>query len=130
MTGRALYKRPPIRSIRPIVPHHESTPMFSTPAYAQTAAPGAGGASALLQIVPLVLIFVIFYFLLIRPQQKRMKQHRALIDAVKKGDTVVTGGGLVGKVTKVDELEVEVELAPSTRVRAEHGRAPGVERGG
>src|SRR3546814_15247820 len=71
MTGRALYKRPPIRSIRPIVPHHESTPMFSTPAYAQTAAPGAGGASALLQIVPLVLIFVIFYFLLIRPQQKR-----------------------------------------------------------
>ena len=93
--------------------------MFSTPAFAQTAAPAAGGgASAFLQIVPLIFIFVIFYFLLIRPQQKRMKQHRELIGSVKKGDTVVTGGGLVGKATKVDEQEVEVEIAPNTRVRA------------
>lgn len=93
--------------------------MFSTPAYAQSASNAAGGgAAAFLQLVPLILIFVIFYFLLIRPQQKRAREHRALIDAVKKGDTVVTGGGLVGKVTKVDELEVEVELAPNTRVRA------------
>lgn len=93
--------------------------MFSTPAYAQTAQNAAGGgAGAFLQLVPLILIFVIFYFLMIRPQQKRMKDHRALIDAVKKGDTVVTGGGLVGKVTKVDEVEVEVEIAPNVRVRA------------
>lgn len=105
--------------------------MFSSPAFAQTATGAAGGgASAFLQIVPLVLIFVIFYFLLIRPQQKRMKEHRALIDAVKKGDTVITGGGLVGRVTKVDELEVEVEIAPNTRVRAVKAtlsdvRAPG-----
>ena len=92
--------------------------MFSTPAFAQTAAPAAGGsAAAFMQIVPLVFIFVIFYFLLIRPQQKRAKEHRALIEAVKKGDTVVTGGGLVGKVTKVDEQEVEVEIAANVRVR-------------
>lgn len=93
--------------------------MFSTPAFAQTATNVAGGGAAgFLQILPLIFIFVIFYFLLIRPQQKRMKQHRALIDAVKKGDTVVTGGGLIGRVTKVDEVEVEVEVAPNTRVRA------------
>ena len=92
--------------------------MFSTPAFAQTAAPAAGGgAAAFMQIVPLVLIFVIFYFLLIRPQQKRAREHRALIEAVKKGDTVVTGGGLIGKVTKADEHEVEVEIAANTRVR-------------
>lgn len=108
--------------------------MFSSPAFAQTATgAAAGGASAFLQIVPLVLIFVIFYFLLIRPQQKRMKEHRALIEAVKKGDTVITGGGLVGRVTKVDELEVEVEIAPNTRVRAVKAtlsdvRAPGGAR--
>jgi preprotein translocase subunit YajC len=93
--------------------------MFSTPAFAQTATPAAGGgAAAFLQLVPLIFIFVIFYFLLIRPQQKRMKQHREQIGSVKKGDTVITGGGLVGKVTKVDEQEVEVEIAPSIRVRA------------
>jgi preprotein translocase subunit YajC len=70
-----------------------------------------------LQIAPLLLIFVIFYFLMIRPQQRRMKEHRALIDAVKKGDEVVTGGGLIGKVTRVQDQEVEVEIAPNTRVK-------------
>jgi len=69
-------------------------------------------------MAPLILIFVIFYFLLIRPQQRRMKTHQAMIAAVKKNDTVVTGGGLIGKVVKVDEHEVEVELAPSVRVKA------------
>lgn len=93
--------------------------MFATPAYAQAAggAPG-NGAAMFVQFLPLVFIFVIFYFLLIRPQQKRMKDHRALIESVKKGDTVVTGGGLIGKVTRVDETEVEIELAANTRVRA------------
>ncbi|HEY0132215.1 MAG TPA: preprotein translocase subunit YajC [Allosphingosinicella sp.] len=93
--------------------------MFSSPAYAQSGAEAApGGLSAVLvQFAPLLLIFVIFYFLLIRPQQKRMKQHRALIDAVKRGDTVVTGGGLIGKATKVDEAEVEIEIAPNVRVK-------------
>ena len=95
--------------------------MFSSPAYAQ-AAGGAGGApSALLQFLPLVFIFVIFYFLMIRPQQTRMKQHRAMIDAVKKGDTVVTGGGLIGKVTKVVDNEIEVEIAPTVKVKVVKG---------
>ena len=81
------------------------------------AAPSAG-ASFFVQTIPLVLVFVIFWFLLIRPQQKRMKEHQAQIQAVKKGDRVVTGGGLIGKVTKVGDVEVEVELAQGIRVQA------------
>jgi preprotein translocase subunit YajC len=84
---------------------------------AAAAAPSAG-ASFFIQTLPLVLIFVIFWFLLIRPQQKRMKDHQAQIAAVKKGDRVVTGGGLIGKVTKVTDDEVEVELAQGIRVNA------------
>jgi len=80
------------------------------------AAPSAG-ASFFVQTIPLVLVFVIFWFLLIRPQQKRMKEHQAQVQAVKKGDRVVTGGGLIGKVTKVGETEVEVELAQGVRVQ-------------
>ena len=92
--------------------------MFESPAYAQEAGAAAGGtASFFVQIFPLVLIFIIFYFLLIRPQQRRVKQHQAMVMAVKPRDTVVTGGGLIGKVTKVDENEVEVELAQGVRVR-------------
>jgi preprotein translocase subunit YajC len=95
--------------------------MFATPAYAQAAgsAAASGGATAFfVQMMPLVLIFVIFWFLLIRPQQQRMKQHRAMIEAVKKGDSVVTGGGLMGKVTKVDGDTVEVEIATGVKVKA------------
>ena len=72
----------------------------------------------LLQVLPLLLIFVVFYFLLIRPQQKRAKEHAAKIEAVVKNDEVVTGGGLIGKVTKVADDHVEVELAPNVRVKA------------
>jgi len=91
--------------------------MFESPAYAQ-AAPAAGGAGVFMaQVFPLVLIFVIFYFLLIRPQQKRMKQHQAMIGAVKIRDTVITTGGLIGKVTKVDEHEIEIEVATGVKVR-------------
>lgn len=93
--------------------------MFSSPAFAQTAgASSQSGAALFMQFFPLLMIFVIFYVLMIRPQQKRMKEHRASIEAVKKGDTVVTGGGLIGKVTRVDEGEVEIEIAPNTRVKA------------
>lgn len=93
--------------------------MFSTPAFAQTAATGAtGGTSAfLIQMAPLLFLFVIFWFLIIRPQQQRVKQHRAMVEAVKKGDEVVTGGGLIGRVTKVDGDTVEVELAPTVKVK-------------
>ncbi|HEU4968309.1 preprotein translocase subunit YajC [Sphingomonas sp.] len=94
--------------------------MFESPAYAQAAGQtgASSGAAFFIQMIPLLAIFVIFWFLLIRPQQRRMKEHQARIGAVKKGDTVVTGGGLVGKVTKVEDLHVEVELAPQLRVRA------------
>ena len=81
-----------------------------------TGAPGGSGAF-FVQMFPLVLIFVIFYFLMIRPQQKRMKQHQATIAAVKKGDEVVTAGGIRGRVNKVSDDEVEVEIAPNVRVR-------------
>ena len=72
--------------------------MWITPAYAQD----AGAAGAVMQIAPLLLIFVVFYFLLIRPQQNKQKQHRSMIENLKKGDQIVTGGGLVGKVVRVD----------------------------
>jgi preprotein translocase subunit YajC len=94
--------------------------MFESPAYAQATNGGtaAGGTAAILNMVlPLVLIFVIFYLLLIRPQQKRMKQHQDMLGAVKPRDIAVTNGGLVGKVTKVDDNEVELEIAQGVRVR-------------
>ena len=92
--------------------------MFVTPAYAQ-AAGGADPMSAFGQFVPLILIFVIFYFFLIRPQQKRAKEHKAMLDAVRRGDEVVTAGGLIGKVTRVkDDDEVEVQIADGVKVRA------------
>lgn len=91
--------------------------MFITPAYAQ-AAGGPGGAGFLGSLVPLVLIFVIFYFLLIRPQQKRAKEHKQMVENLRRGDQVVTGGGILGKVTKVKEgEEIEVEIAEGTRVK-------------
>ena len=88
--------------------------MFISPAYAQS----ANGAPGFDFLLPFILIFVIFYMLVIRPQQKRVKQHNAMISSLHRGDTVVTGGGLVGKVTKViDEKECLVEIADGMRVR-------------
>ncbi len=79
---------------------------------------GAGGTSGILiGILPWVLIFAIFYMLMIRPQQQRVKQHQAEIAAVKKGDDVVTGGGIRGRVTKVSDDEAEIEIAQGVRVR-------------
>jgi preprotein translocase subunit YajC len=89
--------------------------MFITPAYAQGAAPGG---DMVLQLLPFVLIFVIMYFLILRPQQKRAKQHQDLVKNLRRGDTVITSGGLIGKVTKlVDDDQVEVEIADGVRVR-------------
>lgn len=91
--------------------------MFVTPAFAQAAA-APGGASALASFVPLILIFGIMYFLMIRPQQKKMKEHRAMVEALRRGDQVVTQGGIVGKVSKVQEDGmVEVEIAEGVRVK-------------
>jgi preprotein translocase subunit YajC len=90
--------------------------MFVTPAFAQTAS--AGGLGGIGQFLPLVLIFAIMYFLLIRPQQKKAKQHREMVSALRRGDQVITQGGIVGKVTKVkDDGEVEVEIATGVKIR-------------
>jgi len=89
--------------------------MFATPAFAQTA---GGAAGAFTSFVPLILIFGIMYFLLIRPQQKKMKEHRNMVEALRRGDTVLTQGGIIGKVVKVKEDgEVEVEIADGIKVR-------------
>ncbi|WP_116131843.1 preprotein translocase subunit YajC [Tropicimonas sp. IMCC34043] len=91
--------------------------MFATPAYAQ-AAGGAGGAGAIMQFLPLILIFAIMYFLLIRPQQKKVKQHQKMVSELRRGDQIVTQGGIIGKVSKVrDEGELEVEIAEGVKVR-------------
>lgn len=88
---------------------------------AAAAAQPSGTAAFFVQMFPLLLIFVIFYILLIRPQQKRAKEHQLSINAVKKGDEVVTGGGVRGKVTKVADDELEVEIAQGVRVRVVKG---------
>jgi preprotein translocase subunit YajC len=92
--------------------------MFATPAFAQ-AAGGTGAAGGLISFVPIILIFAIMYFLMIRPQQKKVKEHRAMVEALRRGDQVVTAGGVLGKVTRVEDgkAEVEVEIAPNVRVR-------------
>lgn len=91
--------------------------MFVTPAFAQDAA-GPSGAAAFGSLMPIILIFIIFYFLLIRPQQKKMKEHRAMIEALRRGDEVVTSGGIVGKVSKVHEDgKVEIEIAEGVKVK-------------
>jgi preprotein translocase subunit YajC len=90
--------------------------MFISPAYAQVS--GAGGAGGLEAMLPLVLIFVVFYFLLIRPQQKKMKDHRAMLGDVRRGDKIVTGGGIMGTITKVDDdSQITVEIAKDVKVK-------------
>ncbi len=91
--------------------------MFITPAFAQGAG-SAGGPDLITSLLPFILIFVIMYFLIIRPQRKQMKERAAMLEAVRRNDTVVTGGGIVGKVTKViDDGELEVEIAQGTKIR-------------
>ncbi|EJF90704.1 preprotein translocase subunit YajC [Bartonella tamiae] len=93
--------------------------MFISSAYAQAAGGASGEMSSLMTFAPFVLIFVIMYFLIIRPQRSQMKRRQEMLNAVRRGDTVVTGGGILGKVTKVndDNGEVEVEIANDTRIR-------------
>jgi preprotein translocase subunit YajC len=94
--------------------------MLITPAYAQAA--GGGSSDMIMSLLPFVLIFVIMYFLILRPQQKRVKQHAELVKNVRRGDTIITTGGLIGKVTKVlDDEQVEVEVADGVRVRQVRG---------
>ncbi|MFT5438204.1 MAG: preprotein translocase subunit YajC [Alphaproteobacteria bacterium] len=93
--------------------------MFISPAYAQAAGGGFGGMESLL---PLVLIFVVFYFLLIRPQQKKQKEHKAMLEALHRGDRIVTSGGIIGTITKVhSDTELIVEIAEGVKVRVARG---------
>ncbi len=90
--------------------------MFITPAYAQTAP--AGGSDMLVSLLPFIAIFVIMYFLILRPQQKRVKSHTEMVKNLRRGDTVITNGGVIGKISKViDDHEVEVEIADGVKVR-------------
>ena len=91
---------------------------FITPAFAQSAAGAPGGADVLMQLAPFGIILIIMYFLILRPQQKKVRDHAELVKNIRRGDTVVTNGGLIGKVTKtIDDGEIEIEIAPNTRVR-------------
>ena len=88
--------------------------MFISNAYAQAAAGGPGGS--LMSFLPIILMFVVLYFLMIRPQMKRQKEQKAMIDALGKGDEVVTAGGILGKITKVSDAYVTIEIADGTEV--------------
>jgi preprotein translocase subunit YajC len=101
-------------------PRKEHASMFITPAFAQGSLfGGAGGEGGMLvSLLPFALIFVIMYFLILRPQQKRVKQHQEMVKNVRRGDTVITNGGLIGKVTKViDDDQIEIEIADDVRIR-------------
>jgi preprotein translocase subunit YajC len=108
--------------------------MFVTPAYAQAAAgaPATGGiADIFIQLMPILLLVVIFWFLIFRPQQKRLKAQQAMLSAIKRGDTVVTTGGIVGKVTKaVDGEDLEVEIATGVKVKLVRGMVADVRSKG
>jgi preprotein translocase subunit YajC len=104
--------------------------MLITPAYAQAAA-GGDANSMLMSLLPFALIFVIMYFLILRPQQKKLKDHAELVKNLRRGDTVVTSGGLVGKVTKVvDEEQIEVEISDGVRVRQMRSMVSGIRTKG
>jgi preprotein translocase subunit YajC len=100
-----------------------------TPAFAQ--APGGGGSDIIMSLVPFILIFIIMWFLIIRPQQKRMKEHREMVANVRRGDTIVTSGGMIAKVTKViDDGELEAEIADGVKVRFVKGMVQDVRAKG
>ncbi len=95
-----------------------------SPAYAQAAAPQA--PSALMQFAPLIILVVIFYFLLIRPQMKRSKEHRQMLGSLSKGDEIVTGGGLAGKVTQIGENYISLEVSDGVTVKLQKGAVSSV----
>ena len=94
--------------------------MLISEAWAQ-AGGGAGGGDFLVQLFPLILIFVVFYFLLIRPQQKKQKEARAMLESLNKGDEVVTAGGVVGRISKLSDQYATIEIAPNTEMVVQRG---------
>jgi preprotein translocase subunit YajC len=99
------------------------------PAWAQ-AGPAGGAPSALVNLLPLILIFVVFYFLLIRPQQQKAKEHRAMLDNLKRNDNVVTSGGIYGKVIAIAERVITLEIASNVRIRVERGHIASLAKPG
>ncbi len=96
--------------------------MFISNAFAQAApAAAASTESSLLSMLPLVLMFVVLYFVMIRPQMKRQKEHKAMIEAIVKGDEVVTTGGLLGKISKLGESVISIEVAPGVELQVQRG---------
>ena len=89
--------------------------MIISPAFAQ-AAPGGADGGGLMTFLPIILMFVILYFLMIRPQMKRAKEQKAMVEALQKGDEVITAGGVVGRITKLNEQYVTLEVAPDTEI--------------
>ena len=94
--------------------------MLISPAYAQ-AAGGAASGMDLMTFLPMIAIFVVFYFLLIRPQQKRAKETKAMLGALQKGDEVITAGGIVGKIARLDEQYAAIEVSPNVEIRVQRG---------
>jgi preprotein translocase subunit YajC len=119
--GAVVCKATPRRYIRRAFANSRQSPdkpdeerMLTTPVYAQF----GGGNDMLISLLPFILIFVIMYFLILRPQQRRVKLHQEMVKSLRRGDTVVTSGGLVGKITKVvDDNEIEVQIAEGVRIR-------------
>jgi preprotein translocase subunit YajC len=102
-------------------------------AYAMGGMPGGGGGgggSQIMSFLPIIFIFIIFYFLLIRPQQKRAKEHRALLENIKVGDEVLTTGGIYGKITGIQDNKITVEISDKVRVKVSRGHIAGVEKRG
>ena len=91
--------------------------MLISPAYAQ--APAAGADAGLMSFLPIILMFVLLYFLMIRPQMKRAKEHKTMIDALQKGDEVVTSGGVLGRISKIGDAHVSLEIAPNVEVQVQ-----------
>jgi preprotein translocase subunit YajC len=88
--------------------------VFISPAYAQ--APAGGAEGGLLSFLPIIVMFVVLYFLMIRPQMKRAKEQKTMVDALQKGDEVITAGGVLGRITKVSDAYLTVEVAPNTEI--------------
>lgn len=105
--------------------------MLITPAFAQAAGAAGDTNSMLMSLLPFALIFVIMYFLILKPQQKKLKDHQELVKNIRRGDTVVTNGGMVGKVTKVvDDDQVEIEIADGVKIRQMRQMVSGVRTKG
>jgi preprotein translocase subunit YajC len=96
--------------------------------YAMGTQPGGGGGSQFMSFLPIILIFVIFYFLLIRPQQKRSKEHRTLLENLKTGEYVLTSGGIYGRITGIKDNTITLEISDKVRVKVNRGNIAGVVR--